>query len=118
MVLTNLTSDQSGSYTVEVSNSYGSVTSAEANLLIVEPPSLSIDETQQMHLTGASGVTYQIQFLDQAGGEQAWQPLFEVNLPIDVLSPDTRQATFRDESAPETQRFYRAMVLPVPAVSQ
>ena len=90
----------------------------EANLLIVEPPGLSIDETQQMHLTGASGVTYQIQFLDQAGAEQAWQPLFEVSLPDDSSSPDTLQANFRDESAPATQRFYRAMVLPVPAGPQ
>ena len=119
LVLTNLSFDLSGTYSVQVTNSYGSVASADAALLVVQAPSLSIDQDQQMLLTGASGATYQIQFQDPAAPGQSWQRLLELTLPGESSSPDVLQASFNDPDPATTQRLYRAMVLPpIPSSSQ
>jgi Immunoglobulin domain len=111
--LNNATPDQSGSYAVTISNSFGVVTSAAASVLIVPAPSLAIDQDQQMLLTGTGGVTYEIEFMDQWGAPD-WQPLLQVALAVDPVSPDESQASFDDPQPGDRQRFYRAHAVPEP----
>jgi hypothetical protein len=54
LVLTNVQAAQAGFYSVVVTNSVGSVTSAVAQLTVLVPPSISIQPTNQAALTGAS----------------------------------------------------------------
>jgi hypothetical protein len=118
LVLTNVPLGQSGPYSVRVTNSYGGVRSAEANVLAVAAPQLAVDTDRQMLLTGSAGATYQIQYADQPAELQGWQPLLQVSLPGEIASGDTEQASFRDPAPSLNQRFYRAVVLPPAAASQ
>ena len=116
LVLTNLTADQGGTYSVVTTNRAGSTNSIQAVLLVVDPPNLSIDAEQQMILTGTPGVSYQIEFLDLVSFGAAWQALFQIDLPQDTGdgSADSTQAGFSDPSIDPSgsgQRFYRAQVL-------
>ena len=115
LVLTNITVEQSGTYSVSISNLVGSTNSVAATVLVVVPPSLSIDTEQQMVLTGTPGVSYRIESLDVVGPVTTWQPLLQIDLPNEGDPPsDGAQAGFSDPSSEPPaggQRFYRAAVI-------
>jgi hypothetical protein len=93
-----------------VSNAYGATNTSGAQIVVAQQPSLTIDQGQQMTLTGTGGLAYQIQVADQVGNE-SWQTLLELTLPGDITSTDLVQASITDPAPPTTRRFYRALVL-------
>ncbi len=112
LVLTNLTLDQAGIYSVQVDNPYGGALSGAAQVLVVQPPTLAMGPDQRMVLTGPGGFTCQIESRDGWGAGTDWAPLLQVTVPGEIPSPDNGQVTFSDPAPTPAVRFYRAVVLP------
>jgi hypothetical protein len=105
LMLTNVTTSQSGAYTIFVSNSVGSV-SKTANLLVYEPAVFSVNVCAGLTIQGAVGWPYQIQDANALGGTNPWQTLTNLALPS---SP---YIWFDLQSESPSSRFYRTMVTP------
>ena len=56
LALSNVVAGNAGSYTVVISNAYGSVTSAVVTLTIVYPPSILVQPASELVLAGSSPV--------------------------------------------------------------
>jgi hypothetical protein len=116
LTLSNVQADtDSGSYTVEVSNVNGTVSSAAATVVIAVAPTLAIDTDRQLQLTGTGGVTYQIEYREE-WVDTEWQPLTQITLAEDPSMPNQSEASFADPLPEGVHRFYRATVV-VPASS-
>jgi hypothetical protein len=107
--LNDLDLDAGGEYSVEVSNPYGSVTSAAA-LLTVNPASVSPGLYFGLTITGAVGKRFGIQYVTNVTATNSWIPLTNITLTDPAqLWIDTSV----NVSAPgEPRRFYRAVAIP------
>ena len=105
LVIGNVQGQQSGSYSVVVSNSAGSTNSQPAYLSVL--PSLTINMVPAISLFGTVGASYNIQYINAVGPTNApWISLATVTL---TNSPQF----YPDYSAiGQPQRFYRAVQLP------
>jgi hypothetical protein len=111
LTVTNATSDQSGDYSVTVTNLAGSAVSLPVTLIVSDPPTLGIDSDQQLSLTGLAGVSYQIQSLTAPG--TGWQPVTQVTVP--PVTSGSSTVNFNDPAgSADPVRLYRAVVMPVP----
>jgi len=105
LTLSSIVSSNQGSYDVVVTNSYGSVTSAVATLVLLLPPTIAIQPTNnhfQLTLTGAPSFVFAIQACTNLD-KSAWMPLVTNASPF----------TFTDTNgALDRRRFYRAVWKP------
>ena len=80
MNLTNVELQHAGGYSVVITNAYGSVTSAVAQLTIVLPPSLSLDPVNvtatnvAVTLNSAVGLTYTLEYKNTLQ-DSTWTPV-------------------------------------------
>ena len=108
LLLASLRLTDSGDYSVEVSNSFGLVTTAAGSLNVQEmgPPGLAIESYAGLTITGVVGRAYRIEHSTQIEAPGTWQTL--TNL---VLS--TSPQIWIDWGSPQKpKRFYRALLLP------
>lgn len=105
LILNNIQPQQSGAYSVQVSNSAGSTNSQTAFLNVL--PSLAINLVPAISLFGGVGLTYDIQYILATGPTNApWNSLATVTL---TNSPQF----YSDYSAiGQPARFYRTVQLP------
>lgn len=107
LVLTNLQASDEGSFSVVVSNDWGSVTSSNA-FLTVNPYGVSIALHPAVTIDGVVGLTYGIQCTTDLTSTNNWQGLANITLSAPTqLWVDVRPAT-----AP--QRYYRVVPGPIP----
>jgi hypothetical protein len=107
LLLTNVQFTDAGSYSVLITNSYGSVTSAPANLIVYSnaTPTLTIDSTStngqfQFDILGVTGLNYSV----QASSDLIdWVPL-QTNVSPFTFT-DTNSTVF-------PQRFFRSVFMP------
>ncbi|MDB6064961.1 MAG: serine/threonine-protein kinase [Pedosphaera sp.] len=105
LTLNNVQVQQSGAYSVVITNSLGSATSQQAMLSVL--PSLQINLVPAISLFGGAGLTYNVQFINAVGPTNApWTTLATVTL---TNSPQF----FPDYSAiGQPVRFYRTVQVP------
>jgi len=107
LVLSNVTTGQSGSYSVTVSNYYGSITSSPATLLVYTStvpalsfPGFTSNNQLQLSITGVTGFNYAV---EASTNLSDWASLTTNVSPF--IFVDTDAGNF-------AQRFYRAVYLP------
>jgi hypothetical protein len=107
LLLTNVQFSDAGSYSVLITNIYGSVTSAPASLIVYSnaTPTLTIDSAStngqfQFDIFGVTGLNYSVQ---ASSNLIDWVPLTTNVSPFTFI--DTNSTTF-------PQRFYRSVFLP------
>jgi hypothetical protein len=107
--LTNLEMTDGGDYTVEVSNSVDSVTSAPA-LLMVNPAGISLGLYPGVTIDGVVGKQYGIQYTTSISHTNSWTTAtnFTLTQPIQLWIDTSTDTT----SPANPKRFYR--VVPVP----
>ena len=105
LFLPNIQEQQSGQYTVIVSNASGSVTSLPMALSVL--PALGINMVPALTLKGGIGLTYNVQYINPLGPTNApWTTLATVTL---TNSPEF----YSDYSAiGQPSRFYRIVEVP------
>jgi len=98
--LTNVQSDQTGHYTVVVTNLFGSATSPPAALNVIVP--VTRTAVPGINLHGEIGSLWNLEYADDLNPAPTWRPLAKVSL--------AEPAQFYcDHTAPRPrQRFYRA----------
>ncbi len=98
--LTGVQCGQEGTYSVIVSNAFGTITNAA--ILSV----MNLKMYAGIILCGPVGANYQIDYLNALGGTNTWQTLSNVTL---TASP----SVFFDMDSPnQPKRFYRALLMP------
>jgi hypothetical protein len=108
LICSNIAQADAGSYSVAVSNSIGSVSSAGVPLTVVIPPqvnsiSLLADRNISMTFSGSSNITYQI---DASTNLVQWMDLTNLSSPNGIMQ-------FIDMDATNfARRFYRPTWLP------
>jgi hypothetical protein len=102
----NITSDQNGSYSVVVSNQYGSATSISATLTVLPPPQMTAQSSSGSMQFSAGGVP----------GDPYWlQTTFSLSSPISWLTIATNNADstglvqFTNAMTDGTNQFYRIL---------
>jgi hypothetical protein len=108
LLLPNLTPANTGSYSVMVSNAFGSVLSQPAVLVVqtLGPPGLATYSYAGLSITGIIGRTYTIQYARNLQSTNDWQTV--TNLVLSV----TPQVWIDYDSPSSPRRFYRAALLP------
>jgi len=106
LVLTNVSVDDSGIYSVVVSNSAGSVTSSPATLTVnpIPVPQVSLSMYAGLTIQGTVGQTYRIQGTPDLVQTNTWLDL------ADVLMTDASQLWFDVQSPGYQRRFYRVIL--------
>jgi hypothetical protein len=106
LLLTNVQFSDAGSYSVVVTNIYGSVTSAPASLIIYSnaTPTLTVDSAStngqfQFDILGVTGLNYSVQ---ASTNLMNWVPLQTNVSPFTFI--DTNSTAF-------PQRFYRSVFM-------
>jgi hypothetical protein len=95
-----------GSFTVVVTNSYGSVTSRSA-ILTMNPAGVSIALYAGVSIDGVVGLTYGIQSTTDLSNTNSWRGVVNVTLPVPTLLWfDTQPATY-------PCRYYRVVPGPI-----
>ena len=107
LLLTNVTPDQAGTYSVLVTNAYGSTASSNATLYVylspmpaLASPVLSVDNQMQFTITGVPGLNYAVQVSTDM---MNWDFVATNAAPFDFT--DTNTANF-------PARYYRVVYLP------
>ena len=110
LTLPNVTTNQSGNYTVAISNSTTNVASLPANVLVLAGglAVLNLHFYAGVTLDGLPGSTYQIQYAQILGQATNWITVDTVTLP----APSTPFLWFDAGSINSTRRFYRAVSVP------
>ena len=104
LALTSLTMAQAGTYTVLVSNAFGSATSTGANLSLVE---LSINSGRpRVNVAGPINARYRVEVADSLSASTAWSPLIDLVLLTSPSSALDSQANLG------SQRYFRVTPLP------
>jgi hypothetical protein len=80
LTLTNVTSSQSGAYTLVATNSLGTA-SASASLAVYVPTILAVQLYNNLTIQGSVGFNYLIQYVDALTGPNNWQTLTNLALP-------------------------------------
>lgn len=106
LVLGDLQTGSAGAYTVTVSDPYGSVTSAAANLS-VNVAGVSIALYAGIDITGVPGLTYGVQYSTNLGDTNGWLGLVNVTLS------QTNELYFDLEPAQQQHRYYRVVPGPI-----
>jgi hypothetical protein len=104
LVLTNVTTIQSGSYKVVVSNAVGPTESQPASLNVI--PGLAVKMIPDVFVNGDIGSHYRIDFINAIGDTNAWQTL------ATVLVTNQPQQFFDVSAIDQPRRFYRALRVP------
>ena len=107
LTLTNLQFTNAGSYSVIVTNSFGSITSNPANLSI-DLAGVSIALYPGVKIDGAVGLTYGIQYSSNLSNTNGW-----IGLTNLTFSQPT-QIWYDSVPASLYQRFYRVLQGPIP----
>ncbi len=105
LILTNVSSAQSGAYTVTVSNSAGIATSDSAMLSVL--PSLNINMVPMISMMGDIGSSNQLQYVNAVGPTDAW------NLIATIGITNIPQIYFDVSAIGQPARFYRTFVAPI-----
>ncbi len=107
LVLTNVTPDQAGAYSVFITNANGGTLSSNANLSVylspmpaIVSPALSVDNQMQFTITGVPGLNYAVQVSTDL---MNWDFVATNAAPFDFT--DTNTANF-------PARYYRTVYLP------
>lgn len=103
LVLTNVQPADSGTYSVQVSNPYGVVST---NATITVAPYLDVSMVPAIKLTGGVGSTYRIEFSNALGDQETWQELAVVTVT------NTPQLYFDTTAEDQPRRVYRAVQVP------
>ena len=109
LVLTNLTLDAGGEYSVEVSNASGSVTSSNA-LLTVNPAGVTLGLYAGLTIEGAAGNTYGIQYATNISPTTVWSTLTQITLTQPVQLWMDTNVDIATGASP--RRFYRVVAVP------
>ena len=107
LTLTSVTTNQSGPYTLYVSNSIGTV-SKTANLLVYEPAVFSASVCAGLTIKGAVAFPYYIQNENALAGTNTWQTVTNLALP------NSPYIWFDLQSENISARFYRTVVTNTP----
>jgi hypothetical protein len=108
LVLTNILFSQSGTYTVVVTNLFGTVTSAPAILNVIAP--VDRRPVPGVTVTGASGSLLNVDYANALNPVPAWNTLGSVSL----TSPP--QYCFDTAQPLPPQRYYRAWQTGTPSI--
>jgi plastocyanin len=81
LTLSEVETDQSGSYTVKVSNGGGSATSGAVTLTVLPTVELNVGRYARLHVNGIAGRTYRLESTTTAG--QAFSGGQEITLPAE-----------------------------------
>jgi hypothetical protein len=106
LTLVNITANSSGTYTVLVSNSGGSVNSSPAIVTVAQAPVLSIQLNPGIVIEGTVGADYQVQY-STALAPGVW--ILLQNIPALPTSP---YAVYDPTPVSAGERFYRALIGP------
>lgn len=106
LTLTDVVTNQTGAYTVLVSNSAGTI-SRTANLLVYLMPVSSTQISPGLAIQGTVGMTYQIQKVGALSASNNWQTLTNITL-------SSSPAYWFDLQPGPTNEFYRAAASPSP----
>jgi len=104
LTLTYVRPDQSGEYTVVVTNPAGSTTSPPATLSVLL--TLEVNMVPAITLNGGLGLTYRLEFIDAVGPTNAWEAL------ATLLITNPPQLYFDISAIGQPRRFYRLVELP------
>jgi hypothetical protein len=109
LVLTNLGLNDGGSYSVVVSNAFGTAVSSNA-FLTVNPAGVSLGLYAGLTIEGAVGNNYGIQFTTNVSQSGSWTTLGQITLTQPVqLWMDTNVSV---TAVGSQRRFYRVVALP------
>jgi hypothetical protein len=110
LTVSNVTTNQSGNYTVTISNAAGTVTSEPGSLLVLAGGLSVVDLHFYAGVTlfGLPARQYEIQYEEILGGTTNWVTLTTVTL----ANPSTPFLYFDLRSTNRVQRFYRAVLVP------
>lgn len=106
LVLTNLQLTDAGSFTVVITNAYGSITSNPA-ILTVNPAGVSFAVYPGVTITGIVGFTYGIQATANLSDTNSWFGVANVTLDA------TTRLWFDTQPAVLARRFYRVVPGPI-----
>lgn len=106
LTLTGVTTNQTGTYTVLVNNSIGTI-SRTANLLVYLMPVSNPQVAPGLAIQGTVGMTYQIQEVGALSATNNWQTLTNITL-------SSSPAYWFDLQPAPTNEFYRAAASPSP----
>jgi hypothetical protein len=104
--LSSVTTGDTASYWVVVANSFGSTTSAVANVSIAVLPTLAIELNPGILVSGTVGAHYQVQY-STALAPTTWLPLQDI-----PSLPSSPYLVYDPTPASAGHRFYRAALLP------
>src|SRR5207237_10660369 len=104
LTLTNVTSAQSGGYSVAVSNTVGAVTSDTALLSVI--PGINVQIVPDVLVTDDIGGYDRIDYIYAFGDTNAWLPLVTIQIT------NQPQNYFDLSAIGHPQRFYRVVRVP------
>lgn len=104
LVLTNIQPNQSGAYSVTVSNQTGRVTSAPAMISVL--PGLGINMVPAIIVAGQVGLNYELDYVNVFGPTNAWVPLATITVT------NNPQYYFDVSAIGQPSRFYRLVQVP------
>lgn len=109
VVLTNLTLDEGGNYSVAVANAYGSVTSSNA-LLTMNPAGVLLGLYPGLTVQGTPGNTYGIQYATNIDVNTTWLTLtqFTLTQPVQFWADPSVNVA----AGVQPRRFYRVVAVP------
>jgi len=106
LVLTNVTAENDGAYSVIVSNSFGSITSAVANVVIAVAPTVAIQLNPGILVSGTVGGHYQVQYTTSLSSP-TWILLEDI-----PSLPTSPYLVFDPTPISTGPRYYRAILAP------
>jgi hypothetical protein len=106
LLLSAVTTNKAGDYTVIISNPSGSITSQVARLTVtIPPPRLKLAMYAGITIEGEPGRTYKIEYRDALAPDSPWVQLETITLPEKTFF-------YLDKDSPnQPKRFYRASLL-------
>ena len=105
LAVPQVTTNNSGSYRVVVSNANGSTTSQPATLTVGAAAELGIEMLPGIIIQGTVGLNYRIDYTRSLTSPVNWQPVTTITLPSSPY-------LFVDTQAAGQQRYYRAILVP------
>jgi hypothetical protein len=106
LVLTNLQLTDAGTYSVVLTNDYGSTTSSNA-YLTVNPAGVSLALYSGITIDGVVGLTYGIQYSTDLSNTNGWRGMANVTLSVPT------ELWFDVQPANQPQRYYRVVPGPI-----
>jgi hypothetical protein len=106
LILTNVTSQQAGPYTVVVSTTAGNVTSSPAVLAIAGGPTLDLHFYAGITIDGTVGLNYRVDYAESLAQTNNWLALTNLTLSSSPF------LLFDIQSTNSPKRFYRAVLVP------